>query len=157
MRLVAVLGFSDRRTVGLHPVCAARIALAGDEARPDDAVLFSGWARGRAADTEADLMARIWSRPVRTVLVDRGARTTLGNAIGIAEAARRVAADEVLLVTSRWHGRRAAKLLRAALRGSGTRVMVATTDEPVALRTSVREIASWAAVPILALVAARMR
>ena len=48
-RLVAVLGFSDGRTTGLHPVCAARLARAEREVRAEDVVLFTGWARGRVA------------------------------------------------------------------------------------------------------------
>jgi len=156
-RLVAVLGYSDGTTVGLHPVGAARLSRAAAEVRPDDVVLFSGWARGSASKPEADLMARLWSTPARLRLVDRGARTTLGNAIGVARAARRVGADEVVLVTSRWHAHRAAALVRAALLGSGTRLHVVATDEPATSARGMRELASWAFVPILVLVALRNR
>ena len=156
-RLVAVLGYSDGTTVGLHPVGAARLSRAAAEVRPDDVVLFSGWARGSAPKPEADLMARLWSTPARLRLVDRGARTTLGNAIGVARAARRVDADEVVLVTSRWHAQRAAALVRAALLGSGARLLVAPTDEPVTAGRGIREAVSWTIVPFLAIVAARNR
>jgi uncharacterized SAM-binding protein YcdF (DUF218 family) len=155
-RVVAVLGFSDGTTTGLHPVCAARLGRAAQEARSDDVVLFSGWARGRAPTAEADLMARAWRAPVRTRIVDRRARTTLGNALGVARLARRIGADEILLVTSGWHGRRASTLLRAALGHSGTTIQLVTCPEGATLRRGLRELASWTLVPLLAL-AARTR
>ena len=157
VRLVAVLGYSERTAAGLHPVAAARLARAASEACPDDVILFSGWARGASRTPEADLMAQTWTTPTRLRLVDRGARTTLGNAIGVGRAARRVGAYEVVLVTSSWHGRRAAALVRAALLGTGARLRVVTTDEPVTRRRGVREIGSWALVPVLALIAVRSR
>jgi uncharacterized SAM-binding protein YcdF (DUF218 family) len=157
-RLVAVLGYSDRAVAGLHPVCAARLARAAVEARPDDVVLFSGWARGPLERrAEADLMAHAWVAPVRTQLVDRSARTTFGNAIAVARATRELGVDEVVLVTSRWHARRAAALVRAALAGSGRPVCMVTTHEPTTARRGIRELVSWTAVPFLALVAARTR
>ncbi len=155
-RLVAVFGYSDGTTAGLHPIAAARLARAAAEARSDDVVLFSGWARGSAA-TEAELMANAWATPTRRRLVDRGARTTLGNAIGVARAARRVGADEVVLVTSRWHARRAATLVRAALTGTTTTVRVVSADTSLTTGQGLREIASWTIVPVLAAVAARSR
>ena len=158
MRLVAVLGYSDRTCADLHPVCAARLARAEQEAGPEDVVLFSGWARWTGDRTaEADLMTLAWDAPVRGRMVDRGARTTFGNAIGVARAARRLGVDEVVLVTSSWHARRASALVRAALAGSGTSVRVATTDEPNTAGRGVRELAAWAFVPLLALVATRTR
>lgn len=158
-RLVAVLGYSDSTTSDLHPVGAARLARAAREVDRGDVVLFSGCARRPASAPEADLMARTWTAPARARLVDRGARTTLGNAIGVARAARTLGADEVVLVTSRWHARRAGVLVRAALRGSGSRarLRLAATDERVTPRRGAREAASWAIVPVLALVAARSR
>lgn len=158
-RLVAVLGYSDSATADLHPVGAARLARAAVEVGPEDVVLFSGFARRRHSTPEADLMARAWTTPARTRLVDRRARTTLGNSLGVARAARRLDAEEVVLVTSPWHARRAAALVRAALRGSGSgaRLRIAATDERVTPRRGVREAAAWAVVPVLALVAARSR
>jgi uncharacterized SAM-binding protein YcdF (DUF218 family) len=155
-RLLAVLGYSDGSTSELHAVCDARLARAADETRPDDVVLFSGWARGSRAPSEADLMAASWTGIGRVRLVDRGARTTLGNAVAVARAARRVGADEVVLVTSTWHARRAAVLARAALLGTGARLRVAAADGPPSPRL-VREAAAWLVVPILAVVAARTR
>ena len=156
-RLVAILGYSDSTTADLHPVCAARLACAEAQASTDDVVLFSGWARRSASASEADLMARMWTTPARARLVDRRARTTFGNAIAVARAARHVGADEVVLVTSRWHARRAGVLTRAALTRSGARLHVVATDEPVARRRGLREAASWTLVPFLALMATRSR
>src|SRR4029450_7081314 len=59
-----------------------------------------------------------------------------------------------VLVTSGWHAGRAAALLRGALRGSGSTVELATTDETPSLRARFRELVCWALVP-LAAVAAR--
>ena len=156
-RLVAVLGYSDRGAPGLHPVCATRLARAEREVSPHDVVLFSGWARRGGASAEADLMAHSWSRPVRARIVDRGARTTLGNAIGVGRATRRLEADEVVLVTSSWHARRAGLLVRASLLGSGATLRVVKTDETTTPRHGLRELVAWVAVPVLALVAARTR
>lgn len=156
-RLVAVLGYSDGTGAELHPVCAARLGRAADAVEPEDAVLFSGWARHGATRPEAELMARAWTRPVRKVVLDRGASTTAGNAIGIARAVRALGVEEVVLVTSSWHGRRAGVLLRAALAGSGTRVALVTTDEPPKPSSRIRELACWSLVPVLAVVAARSR
>jgi len=156
-RLVAVLGYSDRGAPELHHVCAARLARAELEASADDVVLFSGWDRRRGTRAEADLMAQSWRTPVKARIVDRGARTTLGNAIGVGRATRRLEADEVVLVTSSWHGRRAGFLVRASLLGSGATLRVVRTDEPTTPRHSFRELVAWVAVPVLALVAARTR
>jgi uncharacterized SAM-binding protein YcdF (DUF218 family) len=156
-RLVAVLGYSDSTTTDLHAVCAARLERAAAQACTDDVVLFSGWARRSAAAPEADVMARMWTMPARARFVDRRARTTLGNALGVARAARIVGADEVVLVTSRWHARRAGVLARAALARSGARLRVVATDEPLTPRRGLREAASWTLVPFLALMATRSR
>jgi uncharacterized SAM-binding protein YcdF (DUF218 family) len=152
-RLVAILGFSTGRSDALHPVCAARLARAEQEARADDVILFSGWARGRVPVAEADLMARAWASPVRARVVDRRARTTLGNALGVARLARRLDADEVVLVTSGWHGRRAALLARLALHRTGASLTVVTSDDEAPFASRPRELASWLVVPLLALVA----
>ena len=155
-RLVAVLGYSDGSTSELHAVCAARLARAVKEADSGDVVLFSGWARGSSPQAEADLMAASWDGAGKARLVDRGARTTLGNALAVGRAARSVDADEVVLVTSRWHAHRAAALVRCAL-GSRTRLRVAATDEPLSARRGAREAGAWLVTPVLALVAARSR
>ena len=100
-------------------------------------------------------MARAWTADARVIL-DRTARSTVGNAVGIARAARRVGAREVVVVTSGWHGRRAS-LARAALTGSHVSVTLAATDERGTHRARVREPACWMTLPIMAIVAARAR
>jgi uncharacterized SAM-binding protein YcdF (DUF218 family) len=157
-RLVAVLGYSDvGGDVVLHPVCSARVTSAEAEAGPDDVVLFSGWARHGRAASEADLMAAAWSGATRRRIVDREARTTLGNAIAVGRAARQLGVSDVVLVTSPWHARRASVLVRASLRGTGARLHVATCAETRPPVRRLRELAAWSIVPLLAVVAARTR
>jgi uncharacterized SAM-binding protein YcdF (DUF218 family) len=156
-RLVAVLGYSDASTAELHPVCTARLVRAAAETRPEDVVLFSGWARRTGVSPEADLMAAGWSAPAREQLIDRKAKTTFGNAVAVARAARRLGADEVVLVTSSWHARRAGVLARAALVGSECQLRVVAADERPSPVRRAREAASWLAVPVLAVVATRIR
>lgn len=146
-RLVAVLGYSDAGGRELHEICATRLRRAEQEAREDDVVLLSGWAGGRSGASEAELMGRSWGGRTSRVVLDRNARSTLGNVVGAATTARALAAREVVLVTSSWHGRRAAVLLRAALHGSRSTVSLALTDEPAPLRERLREAACWALVP----------
>ncbi len=157
-RLVAVLGYSDGEAPAeLHPVCVARVECAAAAANSADVILFSGWARRGREASEADLMAASWQGATRHHIVDRDARTTLGNAIAVGRAARRVDASEVLLVTSGWHARRAAVLVRASLLGSGARLRVASTGEAASPARGLRELAAWTLVPLLALVAVRTR
>ena len=54
-------------------------------------------------------MATAWSGAAQRHIVDRGARTTLGNAIAVGRVARRLGVADVVLVTSRWHARRASR------------------------------------------------
>lgn len=156
-RLVAVLGYSDGRSDGLHAVCAARLRQAGRLARADDVVLFSGWARRGGTAPEAELMRRAWTRPARKVVLDPGARSTAGNAVAIARAARALGVDEVVVVTSSWHGPRAGALVRAALAGSGTKVVLATTNQQARPWARLRELACWSLVPVQAVAATRAR
>jgi len=140
MRVVAVLGYSARRAGPLHPVCAQRLAHAEGLAEGAGAIVFSGWARPRAEIGEAELMQAAWKGPETPIVSDTTARNTAQNAAAIARVARELDADEVVLVTSRWHAPRAALLLRAALRGSGIRV---STSSPAGLpgaRLLVREL-----------------
>ena len=102
-------------------------------------------------------MARAWAPPVRRLVLDRTARSTLGNAIGVARAARALGVGEVVVVTSGWHGRRASALVRAALRPAGPRVVLASTDERGSLGARLRELACWLLVPVQAALAARKR
>jgi DUF218 domain len=155
-RLIAVCGYSDGRGTGLHEVCERRLRRAEREAGPDDVVLLSGWARGSDAAPEAELMAKSWTGSCRRLYVDRTARSTFGNVAAAAALARAVNADEVLLVTSCWHARRAGALLRAAL-PQGPAVRLATTDERPSLGTRAREAVCWAVVPLAALAVRRRK
>jgi hypothetical protein len=152
-RLIAVFGYSDGSGEGLHEICARRLRRAERETLVDDVVLLTGWARGRSAPSEAELMARSWTKPCRRLLVDSGARSTYANVAAAASVAREVGAERVVLVTSGWHARRAAALLRAALRGSGATVELATTDERPSLRAGLRELVCSALVPVVAVAA----
>ena len=115
MRLVAVLGYSTWRGAELHPICLDRLHAAERVTEDGDAVLLSGWSRRRHRPSEAELMRSAWSGPDVTLLVDGDSRTTVGNARSLAAAARERGADEVVLVTSSWHARRARLLARAVL------------------------------------------
>ena len=70
-------------------------------------------------------MREAWQGAPVPLLADGDARTTAGNALAVAAAAKEVGADEVLLVTSSWHARRARLLVRAAL-GSKVKLEVVT-------------------------------
>jgi uncharacterized SAM-binding protein YcdF (DUF218 family) len=154
-RLIAVCGYSDGSGEGLHEICANRLRRAEQAVQPGDVVLLTGWAKGRSSPSEAEQMARSWTAPCRRVVVDSGARSTLANVCTTARLARRLGADDVLLVTSSWHARRAGALLRAALSGSGSRVELATSDERPPAGTRLRELVCWLAVPFASLVAGR--
>ena len=157
-RLVAVLGYSDGATNGrLHPICAARLARAAEEVEPGDAVLLSGRTRRRGPTSEAELMARAWNGRSARVLLDRDARSTYGNALGAAAAARALGVRDVILVTSGWHGRRASALARAALRDASLCVRLAVTSERGTRRARLRELVCWAFFPVQAVCAARKR
>jgi uncharacterized SAM-binding protein YcdF (DUF218 family) len=154
-RLIAVCGYSDGRGEGLHSICARRLRRAEEEALPSDVVLLTGWSRGKSRPSEAEEMARSWAVPCRRIVVDPEARSTLANAVAVARLARRLEADDVLLVTSSWHARRARALLRAALRGTSSTVEVATSDERPSSSTRLRELGCWLLVPFTSLVAGR--
>jgi hypothetical protein len=155
-RLVAVLGYSAGASGdGLHDICAARLRRAEREAGPQDFVLLSGWARRSKPLSEGDLMAGSWRGGGRCVLVDRSARTTLGNARTTSMAAQALGIQEIVLVTSGWHARRAHALVRVALRGTGARIVLAATDERGTPAARLRELACWALVPLAAALAPR--
>jgi len=142
MRLVAVLGYSAGRNAGLHAICARRLAHAETLVDGAGAVVLSG---------EAELMREAWGGPDMGLAFDPRARNTAGNAVGVAAAARKLGATEVVLVTSRWHAPRAALLLRAALRGSGISVTTSSPPDPPGARLLLRELACLAAAPFQAL------
>ena len=136
MRLVAVLGYSGRPRDALHGICAARVKHAETLVRGDDAVLLTG---------EADLMHGAWDG--HEVMLDSNARNTRQNAAAVAEAARRVGADEVVVVTSSWHAYRARTLVRAAL-PPDVRVTSSSPEGRAPLRLLAREAACLALLPL---------
>jgi uncharacterized SAM-binding protein YcdF (DUF218 family) len=115
VHLIAVLGYSGRRGDALHNLCAARLKHAEQLAGNADAVLLSGWGRRRNRSGEAELMRTAWNGGDVPLISDAVARSTVENAIGIADAARQLGATDVTVVTSRWHAFRAGALVRAAL------------------------------------------
>ena len=145
MRLVAVLGYSVRRRNGLDPVCLARLRHA--ETLAADAVVLSGWARGTAAGAEAELMRDAWQGPDVPLVCDMTPRNTAQNAAGIAAIARDLKADEVVVVTSRWHAPRTWLLVRSALARSGVRVRISSPPGWFSPRMVAREVGCMAIVP----------
>lgn len=143
MRLVAVLGYSDRRTDGLDPICEARLRHA--ETFDADALVFSGRAKNRAG--EAELMRAAWRGAEVPIVAESTARSTAENAAEIAAVARRLGADEVVVVTSPWHERRARLLVRAALQGSGIVVRSSSPHVATNPRLLAREAACLAVLP----------
>jgi uncharacterized SAM-binding protein YcdF (DUF218 family) len=140
-RLVAVLGYSTGRDDGLHPICAARLVAAEGPAEGADLVLLSGFSRRRHRPSEAELMREAWRGPAVRLVADGDARTTAGNARAVAAAARHIGADEVVIVTSSWHARRARLLVRAAL-DPDVRLFVATPGRTRPPHLIGRELAS---------------
>jgi hypothetical protein len=147
MRLVAVLGYSGRRSDGLHAVCSERLRHAEQLVADGDAVLLSGWARRRNGAGEAELMRGAWNGADTPLVIDAAARNTRQNAAGVAETARRLAADEVVVVTSRWHAFRARTLVRAALRRPGVSVLTSSPAGRLPVALLARELACLAALP----------
>jgi uncharacterized SAM-binding protein YcdF (DUF218 family) len=143
MRLVAVLGYSRRPDEELHAICEARVRHAESIVRADDVVLLSG---------EAELMHGHWR--AGEVLLDPHARNTRENALGVARTAREIGADEVVVVTSRWHAPRAGVLVRTALRRDVSVVTSSPPDLPPP-RLAAREVACLAALPLQLLVVHR--
>ncbi len=144
MRLVAVLGYSGRRADGLHELCAGRLKHAEQLVAGTDAVLLSGWGRRRNV-AEAELMRAAWMGGDVQLIADETARSTAGNAVSIADTARRLDATDVTVVTSRWHAFRARMLVRAALPGVAVRTSSPPGRPPVGLLT--RELICAAALP----------
>jgi uncharacterized SAM-binding protein YcdF (DUF218 family) len=144
--VVAVLGYSAGRADGLDPICAERLrhaeALAGDAV----AVIFTGRGRRQEGAGEAQLMREAWRGPAVQLVSDGAARNTAENAAAIAAAARELGADEVVVVTSRWHAPRARMLVRAAL---GDPSVAVRTSSPPGFRAAlvVRELACALALP----------
>jgi len=150
MRVVAVLGYSRNGDRVLHPICANRVAHAERIATGARVVVLSGWARRHAPAGEAELMRAAWCRDDVPVVLDHSAQTTAGNAVAVARLAQDLGADELVVVTSPWHARRARALVRAALRGSGIDVSVSSPRGRRAPLLALRELACSFAVPLQA-------
>lgn len=148
-RVVAVLGYSRGRGERLHPICAARLVHGERVAGDASAVILSGWARRRSRGaSEAELMRAAWAGPDVLLVCDPDARTTADNAANVAEAARRLGADELVVVTSRWHRPRVRVLLRQALHTTEIRVTVEAGEGPAPPLVLAREAACLAALPL---------
>jgi uncharacterized SAM-binding protein YcdF (DUF218 family) len=148
MRLLAVLGYSARRPNGLHPICAARLRHAETLGANADAVVFSGWSRSSVHHGEAELMRQAWAGPDVPLVCETTARNTAENAAGIAAIARRLRADEIVVVTSRWHAPRARLLVRAALRGTRIAVRLSAPRDRLHPWLIAREAACTLALPL---------
>ena len=147
-RVIAVLGYSPRRSDKLHPVCSARVERACDVARDGDIVVLSGWSRHPGVEPEGALMARAWHGPAVELVTETDARHTVGNAAVVAREARDAGAAELVLVTSWWHSRRATLLVRAALHGSDVRVTAVRAPSQPSFALLVREVCFLAALPL---------
>jgi len=147
-RLIAVLGYSPKRSDRLDPICAARVERAGRLAREGDLVVLSGWSRHAAVQSEAELMAESWAGIPLELVLETDARHTAGNAVAVAEAARSSGAREVVLVTSWWHRPRATALVRTALRGSRVRLTAVAAPSRPPLLLLLRELCCLAGLPL---------
>ncbi len=145
-RVIAVLGYSDGRSPGLHPVCVARLARAAELSTADDVVVLSGWARGADHQSEAELMAAAWSGAAAEVVVDPVARTTVENAHNALNDVFRVGAKEIVVVTSSWHAPRAWAAFRWFLRWTGIGVRTASPPGR-SLLAVLRELPLWLLLP----------
>ena len=130
------------------------MAAAAALARDDDVVVLSGWARTPAASSEAELMRRAWTGAAARIVLDDGSTHTAQNAAHVTAVARELGADEIVVVTSPWHARRAGVAFRALLRGTPVRVRVAASNDRHSLRGLAREAAVW---PVFGLQLARAR
>ena len=145
-RVLVVLGYSNARRSGLHPVCAARLARAAELATSDDVVVLSGWARVPGTRAEAELMRSSWRGRAREVVVDPDARTTVENVANAVDDVLRVGAHEVVVVTSAWHAARATAAMRRLLRGRGV-VVRAESPPGRSARGALRELTLWPLLP----------
>jgi uncharacterized SAM-binding protein YcdF (DUF218 family) len=145
--LVAVLGYSTRGADGLHPLCLLRLRHAEELAGGAEVVVLSGWSRHGEGSGEAELMRDAWRGPEVTLVCDPTARNTMQNAAGVASLARKLGADEVVVVTSRWHAPRAGVLVRTALGDSKVPVRTSSPRGRLQPRLLARELACLAALP----------
>jgi uncharacterized SAM-binding protein YcdF (DUF218 family) len=147
LKLVVVLGYSDGRTTGLHPICASRLERAAAEAADADAVVLTGCGRGHRAIPEAELMRRAWRWGAVRLICEPQARITAENADRVAALVAELGAREVVVVTSWWHRARTKILFAAKLRGSGARVRVVSAARPWSFWLLLRELGAFALLP----------
>ena len=146
-RIVAVFGYSARGVDGLHPLCLFRLRHAEKLAVGAEAVVLSGWSRHGTGFGEAELMRDAWQGPEVRLVCDPTARNTMQNAVGVAALARELGAEEIVVVTSQWHARRATALVRAALGDAGVSVRASSPRGPVHPGLVARELACLATLP----------
>jgi len=152
-RLVVVLGYSNDRQRGLHPICATRLAHAADVSTKHDVVVLSGWARTPGARPEAELMAEAWTGTCRELVIDPDARHTVGNGTNALDDLVRTGAATVVVVTSRWHAPRARTIFSWLCRGRGVRVVASSPAESFDLRAWASELPRWLVMPFQLIVA----
>lgn len=92
-------------------------------------------------------MRAAWTGPDLHMVCDPDARTTADNAANVAGTARRLGADELVVVTSRWHRPRARVLLRNALRDDSIRLTVESADGPAPPTVLAREAVCLVGLP----------
>jgi uncharacterized SAM-binding protein YcdF (DUF218 family) len=157
VRVIAVLGFSSGRGEELHPVCAARLRHAEGLATGAAAVVLSGWSRHPDGRGEAELMRDDWSGPAVRLVCDPTASTTAGNAASIARTAEELDADEIVVVTSRWHRRRAGVLVCAAVGDRDVAVRTSSPSGRPSTKLLLREAACLVTLPVQAALLRRRR
>ena len=91
-------------------------------------------------------MRAAWRGAAREVVVDPDARTTVENLANAVNDVLRVAADEVVVVTSSWHAARATTAMRWLLRGRGIGVRSASPPG-TSVRATLRELLLWPLLP----------
>jgi len=144
--LTAVLAERVRATIDLHRAGGAPIVVA------------TGGITGRAKRAEADVLAEALQAAGIAALVERRSRRTVENARFTAALLAPLGARRVWLVTQPFHGRRAARLFRAA--GLEAHVWhigdsLEYVDRRRAVRWLAREYVSWAAMTLENLVERR--
>jgi uncharacterized SAM-binding protein YcdF (DUF218 family) len=92
-------------------------------------------------------MRTAWKGADARLIADATARNTRENAARIAETARRLAASEIVVVTSRWHAFRARTLVSAVLREPDVVVQTSSPAGRAPVELLVRELVCLAALP----------
>ncbi len=155
--LGAALGPGDTLTPVLEERARAAAALFHAGGAP--LVVATGGATGGSRRAEADVLAdALRSRGVPEVLVERASLRTVHNARLTAELLAPLGARRVWLVTQPFHGRRAARLFRAAALEPHVWHIADSleySDRRRAVRWLVREYGSWAAMALEGLVKRR--